>query len=191
MSRMPPAMSLLNLPNKLTSLRLVLAFVLFLAIWLEQWPQGLALFAIAAFTDWLDGYFARRRGLTSSLGRVYDPLVDKILVCGSFIFLMEQPEANLSAWMVTIVVVREFIVTGLRGFLEEKGVSFGADWLGKIKMVLQCAAILWILVYFSAMDWDCAPPFMLPGRDILNWLVVLVTAASGINYIRRALQHLT
>ena len=75
-----------NLPNQLTTSRLVLAVVLFGLIHLESWAWCLAVFAVAAFTDWLDGYLARIQGLTSSLGRILDPLVDKVLICGAFIF---------------------------------------------------------------------------------------------------------
>jgi CDP-diacylglycerol--glycerol-3-phosphate 3-phosphatidyltransferase len=183
--------SLLNLPNKLTSLRLGLSFVLFAVIWLDQWLAGLTVFVVAALTDWLDGYYARKRGLISSLGRVYDPLVDKVLVSGSFIFLLEESRAGLNAFMVTVVVAREFIVTGLRGFLEEKGVSFGADWLGKTKMVLQCAAIIWILLSLHLAAGDSLCPAAEWLRDGLNWSMVAVTIASGANYIHRAIEHLT
>lgn len=182
--------SLLNLPNQLTSLRLALAFVLFGLIWLDQWLASVIVFLAAAFTDWLDGYYARNRGLISPLGRVYDPLVDKVLVCGAFIFLLEEPGASLNAFMITVVVAREFIVTGLRGFLEEKGVSFGADWLGKIKMVLQCAAITWILATLGAAADQTVSGIAAVIRDALNWSMVAVTIASGANYIRRALDHL-
>lgn len=184
------AASLFNLPNKLTSLRLVLSFVLFVAIWLQQWPVSLVVFVAAAITDWLDGYFARKRGLTSSLGRVYDPLVDKILVCGTFIFFLSEPAANLNPWMVTIIVAREFLVTAVRGFLENKGVTFGADWFGKIKMVLQCAAIVWILFLLTLASYGVTRATLDLVRDVLNWTTVAATFFSGANYVRRAVQHL-
>src|SRR5436190_13218071 len=101
---------ILNLPNILTLSRLVLAFVLFWLIHIEQWSAGLAVFCIAAVTDWLDGYLARKQGLTSALGRNLDPLVDKLLICGAFIFLMPVKEANLVPWMVTLVIGREILV---------------------------------------------------------------------------------
>jgi CDP-diacylglycerol--glycerol-3-phosphate 3-phosphatidyltransferase len=116
--------------------------------------------------------------------------VDKILVTGTFIFLLDIPASGLNAWMVTIVVAREFIVTGLRGFLEEKGVQFGADWLGKIKMLLQCAAILWILLFLSLTESGATAPGLALARDLLNWSMVLVTFISGANYVRRAVEHL-
>lgn len=190
------ASSLFTLPNKLTSLRLVLAFCLFVTVWLQLWGASFLVFTAAAITDWLDGYFARKRGLISSLGRVYDPLVDKILVCGTFIFLAEARDtglpgdAGLNAWMVTIVVTREFIVTALRGFLEDRGVSFGADAFGKIKMVLQVIAILWIFFSLSLVSkgylWAGWGVF----RDLFNWLAIGATFVSGANYVRKALTHL-
>src|SRR5437868_15424128 len=133
--RRPPVF---NLPNQLTAARAGLAVVLFAFIALHWWFWCLVVFALAAVTDYLDGYLARRQGLTSTLGRNLDPLVDKILVCGAFIFLLPiGDQAGLAAWMVTVVVGRELIITGLRSFLENRGGTFGADWLGKVKMILQ------------------------------------------------------
>lgn len=183
-----PASSIYSLPNKLTTVRLVLAFVLFTLVWLQWWKSGLVIFLVAAFTDWLDGYLARSRNLTSALGRVYDPLVDKVLVTGTFIFLMREPAAALNAWMVTIIVSREFIVTGVRGYLEEKGVAFGADRLGKLKMVLQCIAIGWML--FTLEIGAAEKTFVSFLRDVFNWSTVVVTFISGGNYVRQALTHL-
>ena len=141
--------SLWSLPNQLTTLRLLLSFVLFYTISQGMWRACLVIFGAAAVTDWLDGYFARRQGLVTSFGRMYDPLIDKVLVSGSFIFLMEFPDAHIKGWMVTIIVAREFLVTGIRGFIEEQGISFGADRLGKIKMALQCMALIWIFIFFD------------------------------------------
>src|SRR5262245_3014376 len=103
-----------KLPNQLTSARLVLAVILFGLIAWSAWLTCIVVFAVAAVTDWLDGYFARKQGLTSALGRNFDPLVDKVLICGAFIFLLKVNESGLSPWMVTVVVARELIITGLR-----------------------------------------------------------------------------
>src|SRR5947209_20416937 len=136
-----------NLPNQLTAARLVLAVVLFVLITGQDWLWCVVVFAAAALTDYLDGYFARKQGLFSTLGRVFDPLVDKVLICGAYIFLLEySPQTGLTPWMVTVVVARELIINGLRTFLESRGVHFGADWLGKIKMGLQCAALIAIFM---------------------------------------------
>src|SRR2546423_2024741 len=128
--RRPPVF---NLPNQLTTSRLVLALLLFVLIWLESWAWCLVVFAAAAVTDWLDGYLARKQGLTSTLGRNLDPLVDKVMTCGLYIFLLPVAGAGLRPWMVTVVVARELIITGLRSFMEQRGAVFGADWLGKLK----------------------------------------------------------
>src|SRR5215831_3511329 len=93
-----------NLPNQLTAARLVLALVLFCLIPLGWWITCMNVFALAAVTDWLDGYLARRQGLTSTLGRNFDPLVDKVLICGAFIFLVSVQGAGIEPWMVTVVV---------------------------------------------------------------------------------------
>src|SRR5919201_606789 len=118
--------SVYNLPNGLTLARLVLAVGLFACIAGEWWLTGVVVFALAAVTDWLDGYLARKHGLASAFGRNFDPLVDKVLICGAFIFLLPVAGAGLAAWMVTVVVARELIITGLRSFFEGRGVSFGA-----------------------------------------------------------------
>src|SRR5271165_7196031 len=128
--RRPP---LFNLPNQLTASRFVLGVVLFVLIEEIQWIACIVVFALAAITDWLDGYLARRQGLTSTLGRNLDPLIDKVMICGAFIFLVPLPQAGVQAWMVTVVVARELIITSLRSYLENMGAVFGADWLGKIK----------------------------------------------------------
>src|SRR5215831_13080155 len=130
--------------------RLVLALVLFAVIALELWIACLIVFALAAVTDWLDGYLARKQGLSSTLGRILDPLVDKVLICGAFIFLIPVPDSGLVPWMATVVVARELVISSLRSFLENRGAVFGADWLGKLKMGLQCAALLAIFVYLHA-----------------------------------------
>src|SRR5207302_10922733 len=147
-----------NLANQLTTSRLVLALLLFVLIGSGSWLWCLVIFAAAALTDWLDGYLARKQGLTSTLGRNLDPLVDKVLIGGAYIFLLPQGHAEgwLQPWMVTLIVARELIITSLRSFLENQGVSFGADWLGKIKMVLQCGALLSIFIALYAVTLEAS-----------------------------------
>src|SRR5262245_9500798 len=147
---------LYNIPNLLTFSRLVMSAVLFVFIAYENWLACLIVFALAAITDWLDGYFARLLNQGTAFGRNFDPLVDKVLVCGAFIFLMPLGDrTRVEPWMVTVVVARELLVTGLRGFMETSGVKFGADWFGKIKMGLQSAALIAI---FIVLDWDTWQP---------------------------------
>src|SRR5262245_7297079 len=107
-----------NVPNLLSLSRLPLAALLFVLIAKGIWPGALVVFLVAALTDWLDGWWARRFNQGSALGRALDPLTDKVLVCGAFIFLIPGVEAGLTPWMVTIVVARELLVTGIRGMVE-------------------------------------------------------------------------
>ncbi len=180
----------LHLANLLTLSRLVLAFVLFGLMALEMWIVSLVVFAVAAFTDWLDGYVARRQGLVSSLGRVLDPLVDKVLICGAFVFLLPlgAKEGWLLPWMVTVVIARELIISGLRDQLESMGAAFGADLLGKIKMTLQCAALVAIFLSLEAQvrsGIGIVPEGFVLIRDLLIWAMVLATVLSGANYLVR------
>lgn len=171
-----------NLPNQLTAGRLVLGIILFVLIEHDQWLWCIAIFALAAFSDWLDGYIARKQGLVSTLGRNLDPLVDKVVVCGAYIFLLREPESALTPWMVVIVVSRELIITGLRSFLENMGANFGAEWLGKIKMVLQCAALFAIFLALHERN----EFWFLWARNILVWAMLVATALSGIQYLWKA-----
>jgi CDP-diacylglycerol--glycerol-3-phosphate 3-phosphatidyltransferase len=179
-----PSAAVFNLPNGLTLARLGLAVVLFGCIAAEWWLTGLIVFVVAAFTDWLDGYLARKHGSASAFGRNFDPLVDKVLICGAFIFLLTIQGAELTAWMVTVVVARELIITGLRSFFESQAASFGADWLGKLKMGLQCAALIAILV---VKTWGDGNGFLKDIQIGLIWAMLAATALSGLQYLWRAL----
>jgi len=177
----PKEPPVVNVPNVLTASRLGMAIVLFVLIELNLWLACLGVFLLAAFTDWLDGYLARKLQMGSTLGRNMDPLVDKVLVCGAYIFLVAQPHSGLYAWMATVVVSREMIITGLRGFMENKGATFGADWLGKIKMVLQCGALIAIFwVLHAPEDWAVLT------RDLFIWGMLLSTSLSGLQYLWKA-----
>lgn len=175
-----------NLPNTITMSRLLLSVVLFALIQIQGfWITSALLFIFAASTDALDGYFARKYGMITTLGRILDPFVDKIIVGGSFIFLLAEGEASgVNAWMVTIVIGREMFISSLRGFLEKQGQDFSAAWAGKLKMVLQCVAVSFSLFslspHFSSLDW------FIMLRDILLWGAVAITVYSGIEYIYRA-----
>jgi CDP-diacylglycerol---glycerol-3-phosphate 3-phosphatidyltransferase len=201
-----------NLPNQLTAARFILALVLFFIITQKLWLACFFVFAIAAFTDWLDGYLARKQGQASTLGRNLDPLVDKILICGAYIFLlpfgMRSELASIGAdatvivtregwlvpWMVTVIVARELIITSLRSFMENRGATFGADWLGKLKMGLQCAALFVIFasLWIESMDGsfqllpDQVVGIMESARDGLIWAMLAATALSGLQYLWRA-----
>jgi CDP-diacylglycerol--glycerol-3-phosphate 3-phosphatidyltransferase len=178
-----------NLPNQLTAARFVLALVLFALIAWEAWAWCLVVFAVAAFTDWLDGYFARKQNLSSTLGRNLDPLVDKVLICGTYVFLLPlgATEGWLLPWMVTVVIARELVITSLRSYLESMGARFGADWLGKLKLGLQCAAIIAIFVAALQLEWfSWLSGFTADTRRVLIYAMLVITTLSGLQYLWKA-----
>jgi CDP-diacylglycerol--glycerol-3-phosphate 3-phosphatidyltransferase len=184
-----------NLPNKLTVARLILAVVMFSLIpWGTSvtYLAALVLFLAAAGTDWLDGYYARKYGLITVLGRILDPFADKVIVCGTFIFLVAVPEMarvtlGLRAWMVVVIVGRELLVTALRSFLEERGTDFSAKMSGKLKMVLQCAAAVLALLYLAIPgDRAAWATWLWLPLVATIWAAVGLTVYSGLVYVRAA-----
>jgi CDP-diacylglycerol--glycerol-3-phosphate 3-phosphatidyltransferase len=151
------------------------------------WAWCLVIFCVAAFTDWLDGYLARKQGITSTLGRNLDPLVDKVLTCGAYIFLIPVDGSGIVPWMVTVVVARELVITSLRSFLENRGARFGAEWVGKVKMVLQCAALIVIFCDLKAREiWPDALSFLDWLRNVLIYAMLASTILSGLQYFWKA-----
>lgn len=181
----------LNVPNAITLSRLVLAIVLFVLIDLNGWWRLSAfVFVVAAATDFLDGYLARAYGQVTVLGRIMDPFVDKIIICGSFIFLLGKPDCGITAWMTFLIVAREMFVSSLRAFLEQRGQDFSAKWSGKVKMLMQCAVVPVCLLSLSGefregvtgvMSW----PHFERLRDVMLWATVGVTVYSGLEYVVR------
>lgn len=185
----PPAVigrESLNMPNLITATRLMLSIVLFSMIaaggW---WITAAGLFVFAASTDALDGYLARRYKQITVLGRILDPFVDKVIVCGTFVFLLErqgESDSGVNAWMVIIIIGREMFVSSLRGILEKEGKDFSASLAGKLKMSLQCVAITASLLSLSeSLPWTWLPPV----RDFLLWAAVGITIWSGLVYLVR------
>jgi CDP-diacylglycerol---glycerol-3-phosphate 3-phosphatidyltransferase len=184
----------LNLPNQLTSLRLILSVVLFWLIASEHYISAFVLFLIAVGTDWLDGYYARKFNQITTLGRILDPFADKVVVCGTFIFLvttagMLRDRLLLQAWMVVVIVGRELLVTALRSFLEERGSDFSANMSGKLKMVLQCVAAGSALVYLHCLQSAdqatkaTAPEWVYWFTVVSIWSAVILTVYSGAIYV--------
>lgn len=184
-----PRANVFNLPNQLTISRLVLSMVLFGLITFELYTASFFVFVVAASTDWLDGYFARKYGLVTMLGRILDPFVDKIIICGTFICLVADKNSGIQGWMAVIVVGRELLITALRSFLEQQGADFSASMSGKLKMVLQCLAAGTSLFALSGMAaGPAAPPDWL--KYLLHasiWAAVALTVYSGVEYVRRAI----
>ena len=175
-----------NVPNTLTISRLVLAVCVFGLIANGLYYWALALFVIAAVTDALDGYFARLLKQDTPLGRQLDPLVDKVIVSGCYIYLATIPETGVMPWMVTAIVVRELLIQGLRSHLEgRRAGSFGARMAGKLKTVIQCFSICMILLCLALPP--SQPPALLWIRDGLTWLAVILTVYSGLSYVWIAL----
>jgi CDP-diacylglycerol--glycerol-3-phosphate 3-phosphatidyltransferase len=177
-----PAAKVFNVPNQLTAARLVLSIVVFVLIVCEFYLGAMIVFIVAASTDWIDGYWARRFNQVTKLGRVFDPFVDKILICGTFILLGAADGSGIEAWMAVVVFGREMLVTVLRSFIEQNGGDFSAKMAGKLKMVFQCATVvvsLWVLKIGPAdtADWL---RWTLIG---LAWLAVLSTIQSGLGYV--------
>jgi CDP-diacylglycerol---glycerol-3-phosphate 3-phosphatidyltransferase len=188
--------AMLNLPNQLTFLRLMLSVVLFFFLVGEYYLTSMVLFIVAASTDWLDGYFARKYGQVTTLGRILDPFADKVIVCGTFILLaavpvLSQVPFGLRPWMVVVIVGRELLVTVLRSFLEERGSDFSAKMSGKLKMVLQCVAAGVCLFYLS---YDSplvnAPKWCWQLLVGSVWAALVLTIYSGIVYIGVAVKLL-
>jgi CDP-diacylglycerol---glycerol-3-phosphate 3-phosphatidyltransferase len=171
----------LNLPNVLTLLRIVAVQVIVVAL-LDETPNGDALaaavFALAAFTDGLDGYFARRRQQVTTFGKLMDPLADKLLVIAALVALVSLD--RLAAWVAMVIIARELAVTGLRTIAAEQGVVIAASWLGKVKTALQVAAIVALIVWFPA-------PFAV---DLLVYAAVAMTVISGADYFFGLRRHM-
>jgi CDP-diacylglycerol---glycerol-3-phosphate 3-phosphatidyltransferase len=190
---MPSPNSLLNVPNLLSFARIPLAIVLFVCITHQAWLIGLVVFVVACITDWLDGWWARKYGPLTLVGRNLDPLADKILVCGTFIYLLPVLGAGIDPWMVVVVVGRELLVTGIRGMVEATGQKFGADWFGKLKMGLQCAVLIGVLLiewWRSAGYTPAVLDVLEPVQLVLLWAMLAATVGSGLQYVVKAVKML-
>jgi CDP-diacylglycerol--glycerol-3-phosphate 3-phosphatidyltransferase len=189
----------MNLPNKLTASRFVLTALFLWALFSRMRfndTLALVLFSLAGFTDFLDGRIARNRGLITNFGILMDPLADKILICSAFIAFVESTHLNpnapvkVAAWMVIVIVARELTITGLRLLAASKNVVLAAENFGKHKTISQIVAINALLVLDACNEWPAAlqkfflswvPPF----AEIMLWVAVALTAASGAIYLWR------
>lgn len=204
-----------HLPNQLTMLRLLLAGMFFLALSQYRYGEGpgwvlgvsIGLFVLAALTDAADGYLARLWHVESTFGRIMDPFCDKVLIIGAFLYLSGPRFVDAGVaphgqfpfnivpgnvitgvypWMVALILARELLVTGIRGELEGRGIAFGANIWGKLKMVLQCVTvpvvllIVWIDPNTGDQQWL---KHVIAG---LVYVTVAVTVISGLPYITAA-----
>lgn len=174
-----------TVPNVLSALRLGLAILFFVLVEREDFSAAFWAFLVAASTDWIDGWYARTYGQVSRLGRILDPLVDKVLVCGAFVLLAARGGTSLLPWMAVVVVVRELVVTAVRAEMERAGRDFSAGMSGKLKMVLQCAAVV---VELARLGFGPSLGTLDAG-GIARWLAraaVVLTAWSGAEYVVKA-----
>jgi CDP-diacylglycerol---glycerol-3-phosphate 3-phosphatidyltransferase len=178
----------MNLPNALTLGRIFLVPLLVVVLLTrfddDRWMFGVtsemlgaAIFGLAAITDWLDGYLARRRKQVTALGQLMDPLADKLLITAALVSLVQMNVAP--AWMVAVILGREFAVTVLRSLAHARGVTISASPLGKFKMVTQVVAILALI-----LGSDDRPALLTAGLVAL-WVAVISAVASGVDYYRR------
>ena len=191
-----------NLPNQITIGRLGIAFVFFalLSVYRQgtspSWylDVGLVIFILAAATDALDGYLARKHNQVTSLGRILDPFVDKVLVCGAFILFVGPSFVDVQSgrhvtevqpWMVVLIVGRELLVSSLRSFCESRGISFGASFSGKAKMIVQSVAAP-VILFLIAHPKVLGPENSDVVKAVLAWLTVLVTVASMSAYLMKS-----
>ena len=176
----------MNLPNKLTVLRVVMVpfFVAFMLI-----PSlggagnkyiALALFCIASFTDFLDGYLARRDNLVTNFGKFMDPLADKLLVCSALICLI--PAGKLETWIVLVIIAREFIISGFRLVASDNGIVIAASYWGKFKTVSHMTMIILLILDL---------PFLWIVTEIVKWIAVALTIISLVDYVWKNKQVLT
>ena len=190
-----------NVPNKISAARLVLAIVFFVLVPLQLYWAGLIIFVIAAGTDWVDGWYARKYDMVTKLGRVLDPFCDKILICGAYILLAVEMDpgfqwyAKIAGWMAVVVVGRELLVTVLRSMIEGAGGDFSAKMAGKLKMGFQCVAVGACLVALAlAKGSDGASetiPVWLHWTVVISvWLSIASTLHSGWLYMIAAAEYL-
>ncbi len=202
-----------HIPNLITAARLVLAIVFFALLSAYQYKGrgdpmllnvALATYTVALFSDFLDGYLARKWKVQSVFGRIVDPFVDKVLVLGSFVFfagknfIIPDPAMDdrhvvktitgIAPGIVVILLARELLVTTLRAVTESQGGNFGAAWSGKLKMVCQSVTILVILLYVNSLHSLEEQGFEPAARYFRNFCIavtVAVTVFSGLLYLRR------
>ena len=173
----------MNLPNKLTLLRIILVPV-FMVVLYWGFPGAtwvaLAIFIIASLTDMLDGKIARKYHLVTNFGKFMDPLADKLLVCSALICLIEL--GQIPAWVVIIIISREFIISGFRLVASDNGVVIAASYWGKFKTVFQMTAVILLILNLE--------PLKLVA-DIVLWIAVALTVISLADYIYKNHKVLT
>lgn len=170
----------MNLPNKLTVLRVCMVpvfVVLMLTDWLGDAGKyvAAAVFILASITDWFDGYLARKNNLVTDFGKFMDPIADKLLVCSALICLVEK--GALAAWIVIIIIGREFIISGFRLVASDKGTVIAASYWGKFKTVSQMIMVILLILDLGGVFDVIAQVFV--------WVALALTVISLADYLRK------
>jgi len=170
----------MNVPNRLTILRVIMIPLFVVAMLWESLPYSDylagALFIAACVTDFLDGYLARKYNQITTFGKFMDPLADKLLVCAALICFLADSNTYMPAWVVIVIISREFIISGFRLVAAEKGVTIAASYWGKVKTVVQMAMSIVLVFHFTH------PAFRIVER-ILIYASVILTIISLVDYI--------
>ena len=181
----------MNLPNKLTVLRMIMVpiFVVFMLI-----PSlggaankyiALALFCVASFTDYLDGHLARKHNLVTNFGKFMDPLADKLLVCSALICLCSNAMGGkLAAWIVLVIIAREFIISGFRLVASDNGIVIAASYWGKFKTVSHMTMIIMLIL-------DIQNPIYQVATQVVVWVGLALTVISLVDYVWKNKEVLT
>ncbi len=168
----------MNLPNKLTIARMIAVPFFIAAYLLGYYPVSLAIFVCASITDYFDGKIARSQNLVTNFGKIMDPLADKILVYSALCLFIESD--IIKAWMMILILAREFIVAGMRTVAASEGTVLAAGMSGKIKTVLQMVAVILFLLALCLGD---AQPAVMKAASIIFWASLVMTVYSGTEYV--------
>lgn len=186
-------------PNRITALRFLGALALFAVLAQDESSSRVVdrswirwsfwTFILVAVSDVLDGWLARRGNHVTAFGRIADPFVDKVLVMGTMVFLAVLPWSRdwFPAWIVVVVLAREFLVTALRGYVESLGSELPADWFGKVKMFSQCFAIGVVL---GMQAFDLETPLWKSVAHVFVWLTLITSVGSCFSYLARTRRFL-
>ena len=182
----------MNLSNKLTITRIILTFVFMFFLFSKgvyAKSAALAVFALASFTDYYDGYLARKTGQITNLGKILDPIADKVLVLAAFLVLVQM--GIIEAWMVVVIIMREFFITGVRLVAMSRGIVLAAEQGGKHKTVSQVVAIFLMLIFLVAKEASIStwtPALEIWFKRIIFYImfvVVILTVTSAVSFLKK------
>lgn len=170
----------MNLPNKITMLRVILIpfFVFFMLTDVTEYSKYIAaaVFIIASLTDTLDGYLARKYQLISNFGKFMDPLADKLLVCSALVCFVALPDNPMPAWVVIVIISRDFIISGFRLVASDAGVVIAADWWGKAKTIVQMLMSILLILNFDGTVINII-------ENVFIYAALALTVISLVNYL--------